>query len=66
MTMYETIDSPFIDFQKKSISWSVDGVGLLIFEISSARARSKPASSSTVEILPSQLSIQALAHYADG
>ena len=53
-------------FSEKSISWSVDGVGLLIFEVSSARARSKPASSSTVEILPSQLSIQALANYADG
>ena len=45
---------------KKSISWSVDGVGLLIFEVSSARARLKPATSSTVEILASQPSIQAL------
>ena len=38
-------------FSEKSISWSVDGVGLLFFEVSSARARSKQASSSTVEIL---------------
>ena len=57
--LYETIASPFIEKIHQLIG-SVDGVRLLIFEVSSARGRSNPASSSTIEILASQPSIQAL------